>query len=47
MSKELIMEVGEWSNNIVIDSKGVWLRFDEELLEEVIEMLERLRDEEG
>lgn len=44
MSKELVVEVGEFCNKIVTDDKGTRLHFDEGLLDEVIKMLEELRD---
>ena len=43
MNKEVIVEIGEFCNKIVTDDKGVWLHFDRELLEEVIDMFEKIR----
>jgi len=41
----VVIEIGEFCNKIVTDDSGTKLHFDKCLLDDVIEMLEGLRDE--
>lgn len=42
---ELVIEIGEWVNEVKVTNGKVTISFDKSLLREVIEMMEGLEDE--